>query len=86
MPTVCTTDGDYVHVVCADREAKDTHSTRSARALADGVSACMLLFLNATLGMPNTFMTVLVMLLLVGHVLLNRRWWLLTMRVRRWRK
>jgi hypothetical protein len=81
-----TTDGQYVHLICAEREARAAARRRSIRAiiitiLLTGVFAAALL-----LGLGSHTLVILALLFIAVHVSVNRRWWHYTIQsARRWR-
>lgn len=74
--TVPTSDGDVVHIACAEREAAQAHRQRTIWSV--GSAALLLALLVGTIGVgvgvPALF--VLLVLVAVAHGVLNQRWWL----------
>src|SRR4051812_5229367 len=74
-PVVPTTTGDLVHLGSADRDARAAYHSRTFRAI---ISAALLigLFLLATCTIQRgDMLLMLFIILVVGHVRLNKRWW-----------
>jgi hypothetical protein len=86
-PVISTTTGELVHIGCADREARSTYHWRTCHAALSAGIAVVLLALAVRAEVDEPGYVVLLLILSAGHVLLNRRWWHLTIAPywRRWR-
>jgi hypothetical protein len=84
-PIVSTTTGDFVHVGCADRDARAAYRLRTCRVVISVALSIGLLGLAAYIQVGVIALVTLLMLLAAVHVRLNARWWHLTIVPRRWR-
>jgi hypothetical protein len=84
--SIPTTDGQRVHIACAEREAHAAYRRRTLWAMTSALFVGALLLLATFLEASPIWLIVLGLLFLVGHVAANCRWWLLTMGVMRRRK
>ncbi len=74
-PTVATTDGGRVHIVCADRAARAAYEARTIRAL---ISAVLLSKLFVVIMFTDGWgirLVVLTSLLIAAHIWINLLWW-----------
>jgi hypothetical protein len=79
MPVVSTTMGDFVHISCADGESCRAYRWRTFRATTSATLALVLLDLALQSNLRETALLALLVLLAVGHVRLNERWWRVTL-------
>lgn len=84
---VPTTSGEFVHVICADHQARVTYHRRIVQAIVSAGFGVGLFLLGKLTGMYDSWLLILMPLLLLAHILLNQPWWRLTIQsVRlRWR-
>lgn len=71
-----TTDGQYVHLMCAERDARVAARRRRAVAIITALFLVGVLVLSFLVGIEGRESLVALSLLLIGtHVFVNRRWW-----------
>ena len=80
-----TTDGQHVHLMCAEREARQAARRRTVRAMVIAI-VFLGLFVTAILLRIGWYWIVILALLLASiHVGVNHRWWYYNIQsVRRW--
>src|SRR3712207_1698325 len=74
-PTVPTTTGGFVHVTCADRDAKQAAKSRQRQVLLHGIGMVVVGTLLLWLAGPVWWATLLIMAGCVLHVRLHQLWW-----------
>lgn len=75
---VPTMSGDLVHINCANRQARIAYRWRTCRASISACLAIILIGLAARDDIGEIGLVVLVVVLIVGHVRFNWRWWCVT--------
>jgi hypothetical protein len=75
--------GDFVHISCADREARRAYCWRRCRVVITATLVLGLLSFAFQAHLRGTALLALEVFLVAGRVRLNERWWRVTMRVRR---
>ena len=73
-PSVPTTDGQQVHIACADHSARVASRTRALRATITALAIAGLLLIVALLW-PLALVVLLIPCGLLLHMTLNRCWW-----------
>jgi hypothetical protein len=84
-PIVPTTTSELVHIACADQQAHTTYQWRSCRAAISTSIAIGLLYLMTRARASVIELLILLVMLVSGHLLLNRYWWRLTISIFRLR-
>jgi hypothetical protein len=79
-----TTDGQYVHLLCAEREASVAARKRTIRAAVSTVLLIILVGLVFKIRMPNSLYVAFIVVLSIFHLLINRRWWYYMAQLIRW--
>lgn len=72
---VPTTSGEYVHVICADHQARDAYRRRNVHAIMSAGFAVGLILFAKLIAMPDRWLAFLALFFLFGHALANRHWW-----------
>ncbi len=73
-PAVPTTDGQQVHIACADQAARAASQGRASRALVTALAVAGLFFIAAW-RWPVPLVVALTPFGLLLHVAFNRHWW-----------
>jgi hypothetical protein len=88
-----TTSGEYVHIRCADRDARIAQQARTYRALINFVLIIILLLYIFHIKVYGISFVLLSTALIAGHIVIHRLWWRLILRSaylwswrRKWRK
>lgn len=80
-----TTDGQHVHLICAEREAHRAAQRRTILATATAVLLTGLLGVAILVKPGSYWIVVLALLLALIHARINRRWWYYTVQSARLR-
>lgn len=72
---VPTTTGEYVHIACADKQARATHLIRTMLAFTSAGLFTLLILRASFVGMADVGIVVLLVALVVLHIFLHRLWW-----------
>lgn len=75
---VATTTGEYVHITCANRDARAAYRKRTIQAVTTCILACAIILSAIILNVSSVLLVVLVITLPIGHAISNSRWWRLT--------
>jgi hypothetical protein len=78
--------GDFVHIRCADREARAAYRVRTHRVVLSACLAIGLLGLATCAQIDVIALLTLLITLAAGHRRLNQQWWRLTRSRRCWRR
>ena len=84
-PSVSTSDGQIVHVVCADTEAVQAWTRRARWAIGEGCGLLIaIITLSAAYG-PEGWVVVVAISSVACHILIHRRFWYFVLRdLQRW--
>jgi hypothetical protein len=74
-----------VHIACADQQAHTTYQRRSCHAAISAGIVIGLLYLTTRARASLIELLILLVVLVSGHLLLNRYWWRLTISIFRLR-
>jgi hypothetical protein len=85
-PVVSTKTGDWVHITCADNEARAAYHQRTCRATVTTSIGVGLLGLFTLAGIDGVTLIVITIALIIGHLVFNQRWWRLTLSLLRRRR
>lgn len=79
---VSTTGGEVVHVACADQQARTAYGRRTVAALASAGLFASIIWVADCVSLGKIGLALLIAVLIAGHIVINWRWWRLTIPVR----
>src|SRR5689334_1632188 len=79
-PFAATTTGEYVHVSCADQQARTTHLVRTILAVSSAGLIATLIKLLLSIDSEANLLLLTSVTLIALHIFVYRLWWRLSLR------